>query len=289
MTPPTSKIQKEDYDLSIYIFKEILNESHKPGGISYIKIPFNCWEVFQKKGRIKVRGKINNSVFRSNLIPKGKGIYILPINKALRSEAGVSIGDGINVEIELDDISCSEIIEEVIDFKNSKMDVITAITTRSSIRKFTNQEIDIETIDTVLNAGFCAPSAKNKRPWHFILVRKKNVLFEISNINSNHKMVQEAACCIIICGDKIVEGINEFLIEDCSAAIQNMLLAINGLGLGGVWCGIHTGGNVYKRIIEIIELPEKVIPIGMIAIGYPAEQKKGIYRFERSKVHYEKW
>lgn len=275
--------------MSINSFNEIFNESEKSGGISYIKIPFNCWEVYQKKGRIKVRGKINNYSFRSTLIPKGKGIYILPVNKALRNSTGISNGDSVFVEVELDEISNTDIDKEILEFEQSKMDVMTAITTRRSIRRFTHQEIDDKTLDTILNSGFCAPSAKNKRPWHFIILRKKDVLLKISSISSNHKVIEQASCCILICGDTIVEGIKDFLIQDCSAAIQNMLITIHGLSLGGVWCGIHTGSNVHKRITEIIELPDKVIPVGMIAVGYPAEQKDNTYRFEKSKAHYEKW
>lgn len=275
--------------MSINSFQAVLNEPDEIGGLTYVTIPFNAWQVFQRKGRIRVKGKINNYIFRTNLVPKGNGIYILVLDKKLRKEACLNYGDNLFVEIELDDVSNSVSLEKVKGFKTSNIDVITAITTRNSIRKFTNEDVDENSINTILNSGFCAPSAKNKRPWHFIVIRNKKVLIDISSIDSNHSAIGEASCCIIMCGDKAMQGMNDFLIEDCSASMQNMLLTINGLGLGGVWCGIHTGGKAYRSIVDLMELPPKVIPIGIIAIGYPAEKKVNYDRFDKTKIHYEKW
>lgn len=275
--------------MNVHSFQAVINEPDKVGGLSYVTIPFDASQAFQKKGRIKVKGKVNNCVFRTNLIPKGNGIYILVLDKVLRNEAGVNYGDMLFVEIELDEVSKSVLLGESKNLKACNIDVMTAITTRTSIRKFTDQEIDDDTINTILYSGFCAPSAKNKRPWHFIVIRDKKTLFEISDICSNYKVIGQSACCVIVSGDKVVQGMNDFLIEDCSASIQNMLLAIHGLGLGGVWCGIHSGSKENKHINEIIELPVKIIPIGMIAIGYPAEENENYDRFDKSKVHYEKW
>jgi len=273
----------------VHSFQAILNKPEKVGALSFVTIPFNASQEFQKKGRIKVKGKVNNCVFRTNLIPKGNGVYILVLDKELRNLAGVNYGDMLFVEIELDEVSNLVSIGASKNLKVSSMDVITAITTRRSIREFTDQDIDDDTIQTIVNAGFCAPSAKNKRPWHFIVIRDKKTLFDLSNNSLDHQVIQGSACCVIICGDKVIQGMNEFLIEDCSASIQNMLLTIHGLGLGGVWCGICSGSKESKHINEVIELPVKIIPIGMIAIGYPAEQNENYDRFDKSKVHYEKW
>lgn len=97
-----------------------------------------------------------------------------------------------------------------------------------------------------------------------------------------------ADCCIIVCGDKNIQGINEFLIEDCSVAAENMLLAAHGLGLGATWCSLLISCPRYKYICDFFNLLVKVIPIAIIALGYPAETKDSPPRYDETKVHWEK-
>lgn len=141
---------------------------------------------------------------------------------------------------------------------------------------------------TVIDAGFCAPSASNKRPWHFIILRDRDTLQKLSDRTSHIKMLSNADCCIVVCGDQVVQGTVGLLIADCSAAIQNMLLAAHGLGLGAVWCGLYGANKELADIDEILGLPPKVLPVGLIAVGYPAEKHQPHERFEKAKVHYEK-
>jgi len=170
------------------------------------------------------------------------------------------------------------------------MDVLTAIRTRRSIRRYTEDEVDDQTLHTILDAGFCAPSASNKRPWHFLVIRDKAALQAISDANPYAKMVSSAACCIVVCGDEAIQASIGLLVEDCSAAIQNMLLAAHGLGLGAVWCGLYTGsGGRHGDFARMLEMPQGIVPVGMIAVGYPAETKPATDRFDTSRVHCEKW
>ena len=80
-----------------------------------------------------------------------------------------------------------------------------------------------------------------------------------------------------------------YMLQDCSASIQNILLAINALGLGACWCGIHPREERIMGIKELFNLPENIIPVGGIVLGYPAEEKEPRSRFNPDKVHYEKW
>lgn len=107
--------------------------------------------------------------------------------------------------------------------------------------------------------------------------------------NSYVKMLSTASACIIICGDKIVQSIPEWLIEDCSAATQNMLLTIHSLGLGGVWCGVKQGSDFYKDIVNEFDLPSHIRPISLIVFGYTDGNKIQRNRFEINKIHYESW
>lgn len=169
------------------------------------------------------------------------------------------------------------------------MDVLEAIYTRRSIRKYTDRKIDEETLRSILRAGFYAPSARNLQPWHFIVVRDKEMLVNISNKHPYAKMLPGAACCIVVCGDKTIQDKTGFLVEDCSAAIENMLLAIHGLGLGGVWLSLYPISSRSKPIGQLLNIPENIVPVGMIALGYKGEERTTNERYNEDKVHFEKW
>ena len=173
---------------------------------------------------------------------------------------------------------------------STDMDVLTAIRTRRSIRRYTTQQIDDRTLEVILEAGFCAPSASNKRPWHFLVIRDRDTLQAISEAHPYAKMMPSASFCVIVVGDEQLQAAVGLLVEDCSAAIQNMLLAAHGLGIGAVWCGIYGGrGDRHLEFARLMQLPPSMLPVGMIAFGYPAETKVATERFEQDRVHYEKW
>jgi len=71
-------------------------------GKTYIEVPFNVWEVFNQKGRVKVKGTINESPFKCTLIPKGKGLYVLLLTKKMIADASISSGDQITISISPD-------------------------------------------------------------------------------------------------------------------------------------------------------------------------------------------
>lgn len=265
-------------------------EMIKDGRSVYIRIPFNAKEIFNRpKGNIYVKGTINNISYRNKLISKGNGIQIILIDKKLQKLLDY---DGTNMKVQLtiaEDNIISDGTEAQNLIENCKFDVLSAISTRRSIREYTEQTITYEQINTILNAGFCAPSAKNKRPWNFIVIKNKDKLMELSKTNNNGKMIQNANCCIIVCGDKILQGTKELLIADCSASTQNMLLASHGMGIGAVWCGIIQNSEWRKQIVAQFKLPESIIPISVISLGYPKEIKTSENRFDLSKVHNEIW
>lgn len=110
--------------------------------------------------------------------------------------------------------------------------------TRRSIRRYTGEPVSEEMLHTLLHAGFCAPSAKNCRPWEFVVVRSRDKLKCFSEHAQYQKMAEHAAFAIVVCGDTRRLDHHDLLLNDCSAAVENILLAAHGLGLGAVWCGI---------------------------------------------------
>lgn len=169
------------------------------------------------------------------------------------------------------------------------MDILEALVTRRSIRKFTSEPVSEENLRTILRSGCYAPSANNKRPWHFIVVHNKDSMMVISNAFPGSKVVAEANCCIVVCGDKGKEDKECFLLEDCANAMENMLLAIHGLGLGAVWCGMQPIPAETVEISKLLNLPGNLQPIGVIALGHKAEERISEERFDPQKIHYDKW
>ena len=282
----------------VEVFTTTLKKPEGKGALTLITIPFNAAEVFNlKKGNIKVKGTINGIAFRTKLIPKGKGNYVMAVDKKLQTKLDFSGSDmDIEVQIEVDEAALygsGDFIE--IKAGSDHVGILEAIKTRRSIRSFLPKEIETEVINKILEAGFCAPSSKGKRPWHFIVVTDKVFLRSMA-LCGNYISFNTTPCCIIVCGDRNINGINEFLIEDCAAAIQNILLAAHGLGLGATWHGlIRSGPNSantnYKEICKKYKLPEKIIPIAAIALGYPDFdiRMSREARYDLSKVHWNKW
>lgn len=175
--------------------------------------------------------------------------------------------------------------------KKTQMDTLTAITTRKSVRKYTDEPLTEEEINTVLNAGFCSPSAHRMRPWEFIVIRDRDMLDIIAERGKYMKMVFSATTAILVCGDTVKMNTHDFLMHDCAAATQNMLLAAHSIGLGAVWCGIskHKDGMA-QFFQELLDIPEHVLPASLVVLGHP-ESALEIQpdRFEEKKVHFEKF
>jgi nitroreductase len=170
-------------------------------------------------------------------------------------------------------------------------EVIAAILERRSIRKYVpGQQISDDDLHIILQAGFNAPTAANKHPVHLFVIKDRNLLNDFSVAKGEAEMISKASLAIVVCGDANIQSYNDFLHEDCAAAVQNMLLCIHSLGLGAVWCGVPSILNdCYQTYKEKLGLPENIVPIATVAVGYPNESKKPNDRFDETKLHYEHW
>ena len=169
------------------------------------------------------------------------------------------------------------------------METLKTIFTRRSIRHFTNKPIGRNLVGDILKAAMYAPSARNYQPWHFIVVDEKSTLLKIPGVHPYAEMCKEAALAILVCGDTIIEQTTEYITLDCAAASQNILLAAHSLGLGSVWLGVYPKEERMKGMIDLFGLPENIIPISLIVLGYPAEHREVDDRFIPSRVHYNGW
>lgn len=162
---------------------------------------------------------------------------------------------------------------------------------RRSIRKYTPEPVSREKLEELVKAGMNAPSAANSKPWHFIIIDDKEILLEMVNVHNQAKMLNGAAAAIVVCGEKTLENPKHqgFCALDCAAATENILLEITHQGLGGVWLGIHPHLEPEERLRKILNIPMHVFPFCIIALGYPAEERKPRYRFMPERIRYNKW
>ena len=157
---------------------------------------------------------------------------------------------------------------------------------RRSIRKFKKDKIESEIINELLHAGMSGPSACNKCPWEFYVVKNEEVLLALRKSSLYSRM--EAPLAIVVCGNlnrALPQQLAPFWIQDCSAATQNILLRVTDLGLGAVWCGVHPQKRVEEKVRKCLSIPENQIPLNIIWIGYPDEQVEPRDQFDEKRIH----
>lgn len=169
------------------------------------------------------------------------------------------------------------------------MDAIQAIKTRRSIREYTDKPVSDKLVKVLLEAAMCAPSAGNEQPWHFIVIRDRWILDEITRIHPYAIMVKKASLAVLVCGDIRLEKHKGFWVQDCAAATENMLIAANAKGLGAVWLGIYPRKERVEGIQNLLKLPKQVIPFALIPLGYPVTRLLGSERFDESRIHENRW
>jgi nitroreductase len=170
-------------------------------------------------------------------------------------------------------------------------DSLDFIFNRRSIRVYAPGDVPEEAITRLLQAAMAAPSAMAKDAWRFVVIRKRETLGAIAAALPNGGMLATAAAGIAVCGD--LEAAHDrqlsYLLQDCSAAIENLLLAAPVLGLGACWLGVHPREDRVRKLKQILALPASVLPVACIAIGRPGEAKEPRTRFEPKYVHHETW
>lgn len=162
---------------------------------------------------------------------------------------------------------------------------------RRSVRIYAPGDIEEETVTTLLEAAMAAPSAMTKDPWRFVVVRDGPVLARMAGALPGGKMLAAAALAIVVCGDldAAFERQLSYLLQDCSAAIENLLLCAHSLGLGACWVGVHPSEDSLRSVKETLSLPTPVIPIAVIALGHPGEILEPRTRYNPDYVHFRKW
>src|SRR3989344_6909460 len=154
------------------------------------------------------------------------------------------------------------------------MDLKKAIIDRRSIRKYLDKDVKLEDISEILEAGHYAPSSGNIQNWKFIVVKDKKRIEEVADACLDQNWMKMAPVLIVVCNDN--QDVNRmykkkgerYSVQNCAAAIQNILLAAFDRGLGSCWVGAFNGDGI-RRILSI---PEDIPIEAIITLGYPAEK-----------------
>lgn len=143
------------------------------------------------------------------------------------------------------------------------MDAIEAIRTRRSVREFIEKEVPNEILETMVDCGRLAATARNEQPWEFIVVTDTSIKTKIADATDHGKFIKKAsACIVVVCKD------TKYYLEDGSAATQNIIVAGNALGVGTCW--VAGDKKPYcNEILKILNVPENYKLISLIAVGYP--------------------
>jgi nitroreductase len=171
------------------------------------------------------------------------------------------------------------------------IDPLNLIFGRRSVRIYAPGEIDDSTVKRLLEAAMAAPSAMTKDPWRFIVVREPTSLKTLAEALPGGKMLAAATLAIVVCGEleAAFERQLSFLLQDCSAATENLLLAAHGLGLGACWVGVHPDEAANRRLKSLFGLPGAVLPVAVVSLGVPGEDPGPRTRFNPQSVHRERW
>lgn len=172
-----------------------------------------------------------------------------------------------------------------------RAELLRFIVGRRSIRLFAQGPVPDTDIGLMLEAAMSAPSAMGRDPWRFVVVRDRPTLDRMAAGLANGGVLTTAALGIVVCGD--LEAAHDrqlsYLLQDCSASVQNMLLAAHILGWGACWIGLHPREERIRFLRDLLDLPPSVIPVAGVALGRPGEQKEARSRYQPEFVHSDRW
>ncbi len=166
------------------------------------------------------------------------------------------------------------------------------IMTRTSVRAYSDRPLAKETLDTLLQAAMAAPTAVNLQPWRIVVVTDSALRDSIANEIQSMTMAKTAQASIVLCGDLDAaltgEG-QDYWVQDVSAASENLLLAAHAVGLGAVWCGVYPISERVAFFKNLLDLPDNIVPLSCINVGYPAAPVTPKDKWDPAKVHYNKY
>jgi nitroreductase len=170
-------------------------------------------------------------------------------------------------------------------------DILAVIRSRKSVRSFTGAPVSKNDLDNIIKAGMAAPTAVNMQPWSFVVITDRKKMDKLAQGLPHAKMLSKAGAAVIVCtqADKAYNKSRDTAIIDASLAGENILLAIEALGLGGVWTAAFPYEDRMKLVRSVLNIPQEVIPLNVIPVGVPTGEDKPKVKYNREKIHWEQW
>lgn len=160
---------------------------------------------------------------------------------------------------------------------------------RYSVRRFSDEKVSDGQIQSLLKAGMQAPSACNQQAWEFIVIENDDDKLAISKMHRFAKPAGVASKLIVVLGNLKNAKIESMLDQDLGACCENILLQATAEGLGAVWLGFHPIEDRCLKLRQYLDIPDYCIPFAVICVGYPAFESDVKSRFDKSKIHYDKY
>lgn len=155
---------------------------------------------------------------------------------------------------------------------------------RRSIRRYTDRPIPDEVITELLRAAMNAPSARNTQSWRFLVITDRKALDDIPNLQPYTGMMRQAQAAVMVMGDRTAEAGEGYLYVNCAAAIENLLIEAVHQGLGACWCAVAPKPERIEGFSRYFHLGDDLLPVGIIALGWPAEERPRVDQYDPAKV-----
>jgi len=163
---------------------------------------------------------------------------------------------------------------------------------RRSVRKYTGKKVSRDQLMTLARAGMAAPSSRDTRHFRFILVDDPAVIKQLTDGLPYAKMLETAQHAVVVASDLTVAhggASMDYWAQDSAAAAQNVLLAAQSMGLGACWTAAHPREERVAFVRQVLNIPEQVRPLCVIAVGVPAGEEKPRDKFDPAGVFWNQW
>jgi nitroreductase len=170
--------------------------------------------------------------------------------------------------------------------------VLDVIRKRRTVRAFTDEEVTDEQVESILEMAMYAPTYMNRKPWHFVVIRDKDLQEKLGETLGVRPYIQQASAVIAVYGDPEISS--TWNLDGC-AAIENMLIAATALGLGSAWAG--SPGNrgwpeTEELMKEALKVPTGFRAVSLVCLGHPAKMvvpHSKDERYDKTRIHYGTW
>lgn len=176
--------------------------------------------------------------------------------------------------------------------RNAGLSALDVISTRTSIRAYQDRPVGADTVELLLRAAMAAPSARDRRPWAFVVVDDRALLRQLADSLPYAQSAAAAPMAVVVCGvlSESQGATNAgWWVQDAAAASENLLLAAHAVGLGAVWTGVYSYEDRVRAVRNVLGLPRHVVPLNVIPVGYPAENPAPKQKWDPAKVRRNGW